>query len=82
MFKKNILFFLVFLVFVNSAYAEKQDIQIDWLIEGQMEPKLSSEINKNIPPDSKDVLKDDEFFTEFITNNQYSSGDYIIDINS
>lgn len=82
MFKKNILFFLVFLVFVNSAYAEKQDIQIDWLIEGQMEPKLSSEINKNIPPDSKDVLKDDEFFTEFITKNQYSSGDYIIDINS
>ena len=82
MFVKNILFFLVLLVFVNPVYGEKQDIVIDWLIEGQMIPKLSTDIDKNIPSDSKNTLQNNEFFTEFVTKNQYSSGDYIIDINS
>jgi len=82
LFVKNILFFLVLLVFVNPVYGEKQDIVIDWLIEGQMIPKLSTDIDKNIPSDSKNTLQNNEFFTEFVTKNQYSSGDYIIDINS
>jgi len=82
LFKKNILFFLVLLVFVNPVYGEKQDIVIDWLIEGQMTSKLSSEVDKNIPSDSKNILQNNEFFTEFVTKNQYSSGDYVIDINS
>lgn len=82
MFVKNILFFLVLLVFVNPVYGEKQDIVIDWLIEGQMIPKLSSDVDKNIPSDSKNILQNNEFFTEFVTKNQYSSGDYVIDINS
>lgn len=82
MFVKNTLFFLVLLVFVNPVYGEKQDIVIDWLIEGQMIPKLSSDVDKNIPSDSKNILQNNEFFTEFVTKNQYSSGDYVIDINS
>lgn len=75
---------------INPVYAETQNIEIDWLIEGEspMDNSLKiPETNKSITDDeniSEQNISnnENEIFTEFITNSQYFSGENSIDINS
>lgn len=81
---------LIFLSIIHPVYGEIQNIEIDWLIEG--EPSIDD--SPKIPETSKSIIddkniseqnmsnKENEIFTEFITNSQYFSGEHSIDINS
>jgi len=80
---------LIFLFIINPVYGEIQNIEIDWLIEGEPSidnsPKIpeitSITVDENIS-EQNIPNKENEIFTEFITNNQYFSGENSIDINS
>ena len=82
--KRFVLFLLVLLMFVNPAYGQSSNIDIDWLIEGQMshQTDLENSIEKDSLPHSDNLLDTEEVLTEFVTKNQYSIGENSIDINS
>ncbi|MGY5140071.1 MAG: hypothetical protein ACW9W9_01555 [Candidatus Nitrosopumilus sp. Bin_571-38] len=83
----KILFFTPLIFLVNPVFADDTEIQMDWLIEGQIgeqnittqESKIVSSYeevtNKNLEP-SKPI------YDKFISNNQYSIGTYKITIDS
>ena len=82
--KRFVLFLLVLLMFVNPAYGQSSNIDIDWLIEGQMPHQSDSQNNTEIDLSlsSDNLLEPKETPTEFVTKNQYSIGENSIDINS
>ena len=80
--KRFVLFLLVLLMFVNPAYGQSSNIDIDWLIEGQMSPQTDLENNTDLSLSSDNLLDTKEVLTEFVTKNQYSIGENTIDINS
>ena len=71
-------------MFVNPAYGQSSNIDIDWLIEGQMPHQSDSQNNTEIDLSlsSDNLLEPKETPTEFVTKNQYSIGENSIDINS
>ncbi len=82
--KRFILFLLALLVFVNPVYGQPSNIDIDWLIEGQMSPQTDFEnsIEKDLLFNSDNLLDTEEVLTEFVTKNQYSIGKDSINIDS
>ena len=80
--KRFVLFLIVLLVFVNPVYGQPSNIDIDWLIEGQMSPQTDLENNTDLSLSSDNLLDTKEVLTEFVTKNQYSIDENTIDINS
>ena len=86
-------FFILFLssiIFINPVFSESTDIEIDWLIEGQI-PIVSSEINveSNSVMDEQinDIISSENKILEnvaqdYITGSQYMLGGYEITIDS
>ena len=86
-------FFILFLtsiIFINPVFSDSTDIEIDWLIEGQI-PIVSSEINvesdsimgeqiNNIISTENKILED--VAEDYITGSQYMIGDHEITIDS
>ncbi len=66
--KRFILFLLALLVFVNPVYGQPSNIDIDWLIEGQMSPQTDFEnsIEKDLLFNSDNLLDTEEVLTEFV----------------
>lgn len=85
---KKFIFLLPLIIFVNSAYAEETKIQMDWLIEGQLEKQNITKEEFQIVSSYEELAADENtqtqkpVYTEFITNNKYSTGDYVITIDS
>ena len=81
---------LTSIVFINPVFSDSTDIEIDWLIEGQI-PIVSSEINvesdsimgeqiNNIISTENKILED--VAEDYITGSQYMIGDHEITIDS
>ena len=81
---KNIIFLIPLILIINPVYADNTEIQMDWLIEGQTnEQSISSEESKIISGYAdKNLESTKTVYDKFITNNQYSLGDYKITIDS
>jgi len=82
------------IVFINPAFAESVDVEIDWIIEGQSKSPLVSpdteseeenkdnvEVEKNKNESLKIVIEQDSQ-EDFITGSGYTIGDKIITIES
>ncbi len=85
--KLNKILFLMSLIFLaNPAYAETLDVEMDWLIEGEIENQNFSQESQNIISNYKEFLEKDEeekiVYDKFVTGNEYSMGDYKITIDS
>jgi hypothetical protein len=81
--------FLIPLIFLtNFAYADETEIEMDWIIEGQINDQnitiKESEIISNYEKlvDEQNIKSAKPIYDKFVTNNQYSIGDYKITINS
>ena len=83
---RKIIFLIPLIVFTNSVYADDSEIQIDWLIEGELDQQSAtskeSEIISNYKENIENSKSTKPIYDKFITNNQYSIGDYKITINS
>ena len=89
-----ILLFSLSIVFINPAFAEPVDVEIDWIIEGQSKSLLVSpdiesekENNDNVEVDkneneSLNIIIEQESHEDFITGSGYTIGDKIITIES
>ena len=84
----KIIFLLPLIIFTNPVYADEAEIQMDWIIEGQLDnQKITTEESKIVSSYEELVTNENTetqkpVYTEFITNNQYSIGDYVITIDS
>ena len=72
-------------LFFNPVFAEEMNFEMDWIIEGQInEQEISSEEAEIVS--SYEELIDEKpkkpIYDKFVTNNQYSVGDYKITIDS
>ena len=89
--------FLLTLGLTNSVYAEPKDVEIDWIIEGQILPETSSsnESNRESSDENDSVIKEqiENFLStenelvetieeDFITGSGYTIGSRIITIDS
>jgi len=89
--------FLLTLGLTNSVYAEPKDVEIDWIIEGQILPENSSsnEYNSESSDENDSVIKEqiENFLStenelvetieeDFITGSGYTIGNRIITIDS
>ena len=83
---KKIIFLIPLIIFTNPVYADNSEIQMDWLIEGELDDQSvtakESEIILNYEENIEDSKSTKPIYDKFITNNQYSIGDYKITINS
>ena len=82
---KKVIFLIPLILITNPAYADNTEIQMDWLIEGQInEQNISSKESELISGYVQDEnLKSTKtVYDKFITTNQYSFGDYKITIDS
>ena len=83
---KKIIFLIPLIIFTNPVYADNSEIQMDWLIEGELNEQSvtakESEIILNYEENIEDSKSTKPIYDKFITNNQYSIGDYKITINS
>ena len=82
------------IVFINPAFAEPTDVEIDWIIEGQsksliVSPDIESEKenmdNVEVKKNENESLKiaiEQESYEDFITGSGYTIGDKIITIES
>ena len=80
------------IVFINPAFAEPVDVEIDWIIEGQsksllVSPDIVSEKENNVKVDkneneSLNIIIEQESHEDFITGSGYTIGDKIITIES
>ncbi|WP_428325947.1 hypothetical protein [Nitrosopumilus sp.] len=72
------------LIIVNPAFAESSEIQMDWLIEGQIDKQTVTPQEAEVISSYEEVLEKDVklIYDKFITNNKYSVGDYKITIDS
>ena len=85
-FKKEFatIFLLLPLIVVNPAFAESTEIQMDWLIEGQLEEKTVTTQEAEIVSNYEELIEKEAkpIYDKFITGNKYSMGDYKITIDS
>ena len=85
-FKKEFatIFLLLPLIVVNPAFAESAEIQMDWLIEGQLEEKTVTTQEAEIVSNYEELIEKEAkpIYDKFITGNKYSMGDYKITIDS
>ena len=82
---KKFIFLIPLILITNPVYADNTEIQMDWLIEGQInEQNISSKESELLSGYVQDEnLKSTKpVYDEFITANQYSFGDYKITIDS
>ena len=83
---KKVFFLIPLIIFTNPVYADNSEIQMDWLIEGELNEQSvtakESEIILNYEENIEDSKSTKPIYDKFITNNQYSIGDYKITINS
>lgn len=80
----KILFFLPLVFLVNTAFADDAEIQMDWFIEGQIDKKsVTSQQSEIVSSYEVPEVKDAKpIYDKFITDNQYSIGEYKITIDS
>ena len=85
-FKKELttIFLLIPLIIVNPAFAESPEIQMDWLIEGQIEKETVTTQEAKIVSNYEELAKKEvkPIYDKFITGNKYSIGDHKITIDS
>ncbi|RDJ32258.1 MAG: hypothetical protein DWQ19_06445 [Crenarchaeota archaeon] len=88
-FKKFLLCLLLLplILYTNPIYAAHPDIQIDWMIEGQLNSGLqtsSNQIISNYENIIEEQKKESEkvYYDKFVTGNGYSIGDHAITIES
>jgi len=85
--------FLIFLLpifLTNSVFAESNDLEIDWIIEGQTEILISESSSTHTSITNQQIdnfaSSNDDVFTDihddFITNSGYMIGNNDITINS
>lgn len=84
---KIIIFLLSFVFLVNVAYADDTQIQMDWLVEGQVDKhSVTSQETEIISSYEKLVAENIEptkpIYDKFITDNKYSIGNHKITIDS
>jgi len=82
---RKIIFLIPLIIFTNPVYADNLEIQMDWLIEGELDEQSAtkeSEIISNYKDNMDNSKSTKPIYDKFITNNQYSIGDYKITINS
>ncbi len=82
---KKVIFLIPLILITNPAYADNTEIQMDWLIEGQInEQNISSKESKLVSGYIQDenLKSTKSVYDKFITDNQYSFGDYKITIDS
>lgn len=88
---KSVLIFSLFFVvpsslFFNSAFAEEMNLEMDWIIEGQINEQEISTEEADIVSSYKELIEEEApkkpIYDKFVTNNQYSVGDYKITIES
>ena len=91
LFPKNfmkILLLISLILFTNSAHANEVEIEMDWIIEGQINDQSittkESEIISNYEGITKEnnIKSQQPIYDKFVTNNKYSMGDYKITIDS
>ena len=73
------------ILFTNPAYAENVEIQMDWLLEGQLDEQIITESEAQIISNLENAdneTKSDIIYDKFVTNNEYSIGEYEISIDS
>jgi len=82
--KVGIILLLLPLIIVNPAFAESIEIQMDWLIEGQIDKQSVTSQQTEIVSSYEELAVEDTkpIYDKFITNNQYSIGEYKITIDS
>ncbi|RMW37597.1 MAG: hypothetical protein EA447_05450 [Nitrosopumilus sp.] len=85
-FKKEFatIFLLLPLILVNPAFAQSTEIQMDWLIEGQLEEKTVTTQEAEIVSNYEELVEKEAkpVYEKFITGNEYSVGDSKITIES
>ena len=81
---KIILFLLPLIFLVNTAYADDTQIQMDWLIEGEIDKQSVTQKEAEIVSSYEELVSENKkpIYDKFITNNEYSIGDYKITIDS
>lgn len=82
---RKIIFLIPLIIFTNPVHADDSEIQMDWLIEGELDQQSAtkeSKIISNYKENIEDSKSAKPIYDKFITNNQYSIGDYEITINS
>ncbi len=84
----KILFLVPLILFTNFAHADEIEIEMDWIIEGQINDQSvttkESEIISNYEDltEEQNIKSQKPIYDKFVTNNQYSIGDYKITIDS
>ena len=85
-FKKEFatIFLLLPLILVNPAFAQSAEIQMDWLIEGQLEEEAVTTQEAKIVSNYEELVEKEvkPVYDKFITGNKYSMGDYKITIDT
>ncbi|MCV0430911.1 hypothetical protein [Nitrosopumilus sp.] len=85
---KKILFLIPLILFSNFAYADDTEIEMDWIIEGQINDQSVTTKESEIISNYEDLLEEENIkskkpiYDKFVTNNQYAIGDYKITIDS
>ena len=81
---KYVIFLIPLILITNPVYADNAEIQMDWLIEGQTNEQSISLKEYEIISGyaDKNLESTKTVYDKFITNNQYSLGDYEITIDS
>ena len=83
-FKKDFttIFLLLPLILVNPAFAQSTEIQMDWLIEGQLEKEIVTTQEAEIVSNNEELVEKEvkPVYEKFITGNKYSMGDYKIQL--
>ena len=81
--------FLLFplIILINPIYADDTQIQMDWIIEGQIDDNNITSKESEIVSSYEELVSENTkpvkpIYDKFITNNQYSIGDYKITIDS
>jgi len=84
----KILFLLLpLIIIVNPIYADDTQIQMDWIIEGQIDDKTITSQEAEIVSSYEELVSENiepskPIYDKFVTNNQYAIGDYEITIDS
>ena len=75
------------LIIINPVYADNTQIQMDWIIEGQIDENSVTSKEAEIVSSYEELVSENTepakpIYDNFITDNQYSIGDYKITIDS
>lgn len=72
-------------LFFNPVFAEEMNFEMDWIIEGQINQQEISSEEAEIVSSYEELIEEKPkkpIYDKFVTNNQYSVGDYKITIDS